>query len=396
MKIYFNRMEIAGSLGDLGTLLPLALGMILINGLDATGLFFSVGLFYVLAGMYYRVPVAVQPMKVVAAYALATGASALQVQTAALLMAFFLLLVGATGFIRILALVVPRSVVRGVQISSGMLLTVQGLRFILGQTSFQALQGAAEPYLRLQAVGPVPLSIVLGLVFALLTLALLDSKRFPAGLVVVLGGLVTGLVLSASGLLSEVRPGIHWPGFFPDGLPTPELAMVALASMVLPQLPMTLGNAVFANADLSLSYYPEGTRVTPRALCMSMGLACTLSGCLGGMPLCHGAGGLAAHYRFGARTAGSNLIVGGLFLALALVLGPDAATLLHLLPLSVLGVLLVFAGLQLCLTILDMKDRKSLFVIFLMLALTLALNLALAFGVGLCLAWVLKSKRFSV
>ena len=120
MKIHFNRMEIAGSLGDLGTLLPLALGMILINGLNATGLFLSVGLFYILAGMYYRVPIAVQPMKVVAAYGLATGASALEIQTSALLMACFLLLVGATGLIKVLARVAPRPVVRGVQVSSGL------------------------------------------------------------------------------------------------------------------------------------------------------------------------------------------------------------------------------------------------------------------------------------
>ncbi len=94
------------------------------------------------------------------------------------------------------------------------------------------------------------------------------------------------------------------------------------------------------------------------------------------MPVCHGAGGLAAHYQFGARTNGSNLIIGGLFVLLALTLGSGAVNALHLLPMGVLGVLLFFAGSQLALTILDMKSRTELFVVVVMLGITLTANLA--------------------
>jgi SulP family sulfate permease len=127
-----------------------------------------------------------------------------------------------------------------------------------------------------------------------------------------------------------------------------------------------------------------------------MSLANFLSFLLGGMPMCHGAGGLASRYRFGARTAGSNLIIGGLFILLSLLLGRHILSLVYLIPMSALGVLLLFAGSQLAMTILDMKERKDLFVPLLILGITLASNLAVGFLAGIVLAYVLRSGRLSV
>ena len=89
-----------------------------------------------------------------------------------------------------------------------------------------------------------------------------------------------------------------------------------------------------------------------------MAVANFLSSSIGGMPLCHGAGGLAAHYRFGARTAGSNLMIGAIFSAVAILLGRHCLAIVYLIPLSVLGVLLLFSGSQLALTVLDLKEIK--------------------------------------
>jgi SulP family sulfate permease len=127
-----------------------------------------------------------------------------------------------------------------------------------------------------------------------------------------------------------------------------------------------------------------------------MAAANFLSSAIGGMPLCHGAGGLAAHYRFGARTAGSNLMIGFIFTALAIFLGRHCLAIIYLLPLSVLGVLLLFAGSQLALTILDIKDRKELFVCLIILGITLASNLAAGFIAGIAIAYLLKWKKLSV
>jgi SulP family sulfate permease len=160
---------------------------------------------------------------------------------------------------------------------------------------------------------------------------------------------------------------------------------------------MTIGNAVIAYADLSHEYFgKDSQKVTYRSVTISMALANLLSFVVGGMPLCHGAGGLAAHYRFGARTAGSNLLVGILFLALAFFLGIHALSVVYLLPMAILGVLLIFAGGQLALTVIDMKTRKDLFVALLMLGITLASNLAAGFLIGIVVAYALKSERLSV
>lgn len=391
----FDRMETAGSLGDLGTLLPLAMGMILVNGLSPDGLFFSVGLFYIVAGWFYRVPVAVQPMKVVGAYAVATGIAASQIQAAALLMALILAGIALSGAMDFIVRHVRKPVIRGVQLATGTLLAAQGLRLIAGTSLFQESRGAAEPFLALQSIGPIPVGLALGVIFAALTLRLLDSRRLPAALAVVGGGLLVGGVLAAES--SSTGGGPSLPSLLPFGLPVWADFGAAFIAMVLPQTPMTIGNAVIANADLSNQYFPEGERrVTPKNLCLSMAGANILAFLLGGMPMCHGAGGLAAHYRFGARTAGSNLIIGMLFLGLAVFLGPGVLDAVHLLPLAVLGVLLVFAGVQLALTILDIDSRSDMFIPMVMLAATLAANLAWAFLLGLALSFALGRGRLNV
>ena len=393
----FNRMELAGSLGDLGTLLPLALGMILVNGLNPMGLFFSVGLYYILSGIYFGVTVPVQPMKVIGAYAIATAMSAPQIFASGLIMAVVLLIIGSTGLVSLMGKYIPRPVVRGVQLSTGMLLAAQGVKFMAGTSTFQLIQETAEPHLIIQSLGAIPIGIVIGVFGGILTLLLLDNRRLPAGLILVLGGIVLGLVLGRHEGFDRLGIEFNLPNLFPFDMPTRLDFTFALLALVLPQVPMTLGNAVFAYSDLSREYFGDRSRrVTYRGACISMALANLLSFVFGGMPLCHGAGGLAAHYRFGARTAGSNLIIGLFFVVLAVLLGSHILTVINLLPMSVLGVLLLFAGSQLALTITDVRERKDLFVVLTMLAITLASNLAVGFVAGIFIAYALKSERLKV
>lgn len=396
-RFRFNRLELAGSLGDLGTLLPIAIALVLINGLDPLGLFFSIGVFFILSGLYFKVTVPVQPMKVIGAYAIAASLTADQILASSLLMGIVLLIIGATGIISLIRKFTPLAVIRGVQLSTGILLMAGGVKFMIGSSKYQLLQGAVEPALAVQALGPVPISLVIGATVALITLLLLDNTKFPAGLIVVLGGLVIGIGLGARPDLGETGLGLHLPQLLPFGLPGKFDFSFALLALVLPQLPMTLGNAVLAYTDLSREYFGDrSAQVTNRKACLSMALANFFSFCLGGMPLCHGAGGLAAHYRFGARTAGSNLMIGLLFVALALVFGPNIIGLLHMLPMSILGVLLVFAGSQLTLTIMDLRERKDVFVAVLILGITLASNLAAGVIAGLIAAHLLRWDKLSI
>ena len=379
----FDRMEAAGSLGDLGTLLPLTAGMIVLNGVPATSAVLLFGLYYIIAGLYFRVPVSVQPMKVIGAYAVGAWLDPWQIQTSALLMGLILAVMVFTGLIGLIRKYTPEVAVRGLQVTVGVMLAVRGLRLIVDH----------DPGLRFQSLGPIGVGVIIGTLGLLLTFLLLDSRRFPAALVLIGLGLGLGLVLGKQGALTGLTPGFHLPPLLPFGWPRLADMLIVLPMLVLPQLPMTVGNAVISNADLSREYFGDrASRVTVQAAALSMALANIVSFFFGGVPMCHGAGGVAAHYRFGARTAGSNLIIGGVLVVLALVLGESLTGLLKLMPRAILGVLLAFAGLQLTLMIQQVRDRADLLVVFLMLVVGMVTNLAVACVVGVGLAWLVKTR----
>jgi sulfate permease, SulP family len=397
MTLRFDRRELAGAVGDLGTLLPLSIGLVLVCGVDASALLILAGAFYVLSGLYFGIPTPVQPMKAIAAYAIAQALSAAEIQAAGLWMGAILLLLALTGAITWVGKLVPRSVVRGIQLSAGALLMARGIGFVLGTSTLQEARGSAEPYLSVQSLGPVPIGIVLGIATAAAVLALIDNRRAPAALVVVVGGGVLGLVLGSHQQLEGFSLGLHLPRPLAGGLPDAGVMVLALTALALPQLPMTLGNATISQADLGREYFGErARRMTLRGLATSMGLANLASALLGGVPMCHGAGGMAAHYRFGARTAGMNLMIGGALLVFGLLAGDHATSLMAVLPFAVMGTLLTFAGAQLALMIRDVRERNDLFVVLVVLAVALATNLAWGFGVGLLLAYAFRSTKMSI
>ncbi len=390
-KYQFNRHEFAGSLGDLGTILPLALGMILVNGLSPTGVFFSMGLFYVLSGVYYGLTVPVEPMKVIGAYAIATAMSVHQIQASSLLMAGCLLLIGTTGSMNLIGRYIPKAVIRGIQLSTGMLLMVKGIKMIMGDSALQGLKNLAEPYLTVQTIGTLPIGMVIGTLGIATTLAFLNNRKLPAGLIVILLGLAIGLVFGTGEGMDTLSPGLYFPAILPNGLPAGTDFSFVIFAVVLPQMPMTLGNAVIAQADLSKDYFGDAAhKMSYASLCISMALGNILSFLFGGMPMCHGAGGLAAHYRFGAKTAGSNIIIGGIMMGLVVILGTGFLSVLFLIPMAILGVLLIFAGSQLAMTIIDMNTRNEIFVVVTILSVTLASNLAVGTVVGMFLAYALR------
>lgn len=393
----FNRMELSGSLGDLGILLPISIGMILINGLSPTGIFLSIGLLYILAGVYFRITVPVEPMKVIGAYAITTAMTQDQIMASVALMGLFLLFIGGTNIISVIGRYIHKPVVRGVQLTTGTLLMAEGVRFMIGTSKFQVLHKSIEPYMVIQKIAGVPVGIVIGIVGVILAFILLENKKFPAGLFVILGGVLLGLIFGTHEGLDKLKLSINLPDILPFGIPSGVDFTFALFALVLPQLPMTLGNAVVANADLAKKYFgDDSNRTTYRSLTISMAIANIFCFIVGGMPLCHGAGGLAAHYRFGARTAGSNIFIGVLFLILAVFLGVHSLAVIYLIPMSVLGVLLLFAGSQLTLTIIDLKERKDLFVALLILGITLASNLAVGFVAGIAFYYILKIKILKI
>lgn len=395
-RFAFNRLELSGSLGDMGTLLPLTIALIVVNGLDPTGLFIMIGLFYILSGVYYGVVVPVQPMKAIAAYSIAMALSPGMVSATGLLMGAFMLFIGITGLIHPIGKYTPRSVIRGIQLSTGALLLSMGVKFIVGTGPHQVAAGMVEPYLTVQSIGPIPIGILLGVIGLIAVFLLLENRKTPAALVVITGGALVGIFLGTQNL-GDIKIGLYLPDILPFGMPTLEDLTFALLFLVLPQIPLTIGNAVIASTDLTREYFgKEAKRVSYRSFSSSMGLAGLVSFLFGGMPMCHGAGGLAAHYRFGARTAGANIMVGATLLMLAVLFGEYALIIVSLLPFSILGVLLVFAGGELALMIKDVRGRTDLFVVIAMLGITLATNLAVAFFAGIALAYAFKTGRIQM
>ncbi len=383
----FNRLEFSGSLGDLGTLLPIAIAMIVLNGLKVTNVMVTVGLFYVIAGIYFKVPVPVQPMKVIGAYAIAVGLTPSQIVSASLWMGICVLFMGTTGLIHIIGKYTPKSTIRGVQLGVGIILMVKGLGFMI----------KPDPNLAIQSLGPVNTGIIIGIIAMVLTFLLLENRKIPAAVIIISAGVLLGLFIGKPVEFSKLKIGFNLPMPFPYGMPAVSDLMWVIPALVLPQLPMTIGNAILSNTDLMHEYFGKrANKASYRSIANSQGIDDIVSFIWGGIPMCHGAGGLAANYRFGARTAGSNIMIGSIFVLLGILFGQNAIIILNLLPMSILGVLLIFSGAQLALMIQDLTEKKDLFVALIMVAITLTVNLAAAFICGIIIAYALKSEKVNV
>ncbi len=388
----FDRVEFAGSLGDLGTLIPLSIALVMVNGLSFTSVFMLVGLFYCLTGLYFRLPIPVQPLKVVSAIAIAfPDKITLPVMSATgILFGVFLIFLAGTGLIDRLAKFFTKPIVRGIQLGLGFILITKGIALIRRPELFI---GGAGNLLIFQGL---PVNLLVGVVAVALVLFLLSSRRFPAALVVVATGICIGIVFGA---FHDIRWGL---GPTDIHLFRPHLSdfSTALFLLVIPQIPLTIGNAVIGTTDTAQTLFGKGeatARVSNRSFSLSMGMANIVVGLLGAMPMCHGAGGLAAHYRFGARTGGSNIMIGLLFILVAFAFGKIGVSLLSSIPNSVLGTLLLFAGLELALLVRDLREKRDLFIAFLIAGIGLATtNMSIAFISGIVVAWLLKWRNIEI
>jgi len=388
----FNRIEFAGSLGDLGTLIPLSIALITVTHLNFTSVFLMVGLFYLATGLYYRLPIPVQPLKVVSAIAIAFPEKiSLSVMSAAgILFGALLLFLAFTGIIDRLAKLFTKPIVRGIQLGLGYILVIKGISFIREPRLFLHETGGAH------VVAGVPINLLIGIAAVILVLFLLSSRRFPAALIVVAAGIAIGIPFGSF-------QGMEW-GFGPMPFafiyPNGNDFLTALFLLVIPQIPLTIGNAVIGTTDTARNLFGTGeetARVSNRSFSLSMGLANLVVGFLGAMPMCHGAGGLAAHYRFGARTGGSNIMIGLIFITIALIFGRTGVPLLASIPTAVLGVLLLFAGLELALLVRDVRERGDLFIAFLIAGIGLATtNMSIAFISGIIVSRLMKWGKIKI
>ncbi len=363
----FSRLELSGSLGDLGTFLPLVVSMALACRLDVGAILVCAGLMNVMTGLMFRQPIPVQPMKAIAAIAITEGLLADEIVASGLLMGALMVALALLGAIDLINRVVPRAVVRGIQLGVGLKLAVKGVSWISG----------------LPVVGAD--SILLA-VLAAAILLLLWARRQPAVVHVMLGGFLL-LYLTRPEAYQGIEIALpqlhlHWP--------STSAWLDGLLKAALPQAPLTILNSVVAVCALSADYFP-GRGIPPRRMAASVGVMNLLCVPLGGIPMCHGSGGLAAQYLFGARTGGSVVMLGALKVVAGLTFGSTMLGLLGAYPRAILGPMLVLAGIELARAARDVVGSSGLVIALATTAFILGINTAagVLVGCGLVLAFKL-------
>src|ERR1700730_8782216 len=226
----WNMGEVSGSLGDLGTFLPHIVGAITVVKMDPTGILTTFGLFYAFTGAFYSVPMAVQPMKAASAAVLIEPMDPAAIAGAGLVIGAFFLVLGLTGVVSRLARALPVSIAAGLQLGLGLSLAALGIRLIESQ-------------------------IWLGVAISALMLALMRYQRSPVALVAVLTGIGVGQILGVAPPFPVLDFGLHLPHLV---VPTWAQILHGTEFAVLPQIPLTLTNAIIVTAAVSRQLFPRG------------------------------------------------------------------------------------------------------------------------------------------
>ncbi|HEY0876922.1 MAG TPA: putative sulfate/molybdate transporter [Zeimonas sp.] len=321
--------ETSGAFGDLGVLVPFVTAYLAIIGMAPQSVLVPIGLASIAAGLWFRTPFPVQPMKLIGASAILYAQAGVTmtpevVVAAGLFTGLVWIALGITGLAERFSEWIPREALLGVVMGLGFGFMLEGLRTMTAQPWAAALTLA-------------------------IALVLLSRPAVPTMLVLLGGGALASLAFGATPPLEAVRwlptvtpPAFAWPQLSWHAI---ELGVLLLA---LPQLPLTFGNALIAIVEENNRRFPARP-TTPRTVAFSTGLMNVFSSMLGGIPLCHGAGGMAAQTRFGARSGRAPVIFGTTLLVLGLFFAQSVATLFALVPPAVLGCILFVAGLQLAL-----------------------------------------------
>lgn len=366
----YNLAEWGGAFGDLGTLIPFVVGYIGLVGMDPFDVLFAFGVSLIVCGAYYRTPIPVQPMKAVGAVAITQAAQTAAITPAAVVGAglttgVIWLLLGMTGVARRFANAVPRYVVIGIVLGLGMGLMIEGTKMMATGWIIAAVGLAG-------------------------TLLLLANRHVPAMFILLIFGGLCGVISEPALLtkLSDATIEFRTPSFALSGLSWKDLGL-GFVFLTLPQVPLTLGNAIIATTEQNNRLFPDRA-VNEDRLSVSTGLLNLFGASVGGVPMCHGAGGMAGHTAFGARTGGATIILGVVLLFLALFLSGSVQAIFEVLPKAILGVILFLTGAQLALGSCDFSKNKGERFVTLVTAAFCIWNVGIGFIAGLVGAFLVR------
>ncbi len=347
-RISINRNELSGAFGDIGTDLPLIVGMILASGLNSANVLIAYGAMHIITAFLYGIPMPVQPLKAVAMIVIAQKISPEIIYGGGLAIGLVMLVLTVTGAVNLIAKYIPRVVVRGIQFGLGIQLSMIALREYVMSDSWNG--------------------ILIALVAFIITIVLMGNRKYPPAIFVIMLGILYALVTHFD-VLGDIRPVL--PAMPELYKPTWTDILTGFIILALPQIPLSIGNSIIATHRIAGDLFPE-KKVTLKKISLTYSLINIINPMLGGIPTCHGSGGMAGHYAFGARTGGSVFIYGTLFLMLGLFFSGSFQLVLNIFPLPVLGIILLFEGLWLMMFIKDIIDSKKSFFIALLTALIAA------------------------
>ncbi len=356
-KNLFNRMEWAGAFGDVGTLIPFVVAYITIVKIPPLGLLFMFGIALLASGFYYRTPMPIQPMKAIGAAAIAGGINPAALYGSGLTTGLFWFLAGITGILRPIAKLATKPVVRGIMLGLGLTFMVDG-------------------------VSRMRTSPVLAGVALVVTYILLTNPKVPAMFMLLIIGVASAVIMNPQILseLGKIHIGFQLPVFSLPMITWNDIVKGTLL-FTIPQIPLTLGNAVIAITAENNELFPDRP-VTEKKIALSQGVMNLVSPLFGGIPMCHGAGGMAGHVRFGARTGGAPIILGTMLILIALFFSDSVSIIFRIFPKAILGVILFFAGSELAIVVRDIGNKKSDFYVMLLVAAVAMWNMGAAFLVG--------------
>jgi hypothetical protein len=362
--IKFNRQEFSGAFGDIGTDFPLIVALILTTGLDTPSVLIVFGLVQIMTGLIYKIPMPVQPLKAMATLVIAQQISGNVLLGGGLSIGIIMLILSSTGLLTKISTVIPKAVVRGIQLGLGISLSMLAL----------------QKYIPNQGYG----GLILASFTFIVIILLIDNKKYPASILALLLGFIYVFIFEGNSfkffnLISFNLPILTFPSI--------EDITKGFILLALPQVPLSIGNSIIATKQIADDLFKENS-ITIKKIGFTYSLMNLIVPFFGGIPSCHGSGGLVGHYTFGGRTGGSVIIYGLFYVVMGLFFGTSFDEILKIFPLPVLGVILTFEGLALMVLIKDLLSKGKDFIIAMLVGI-IAAGISYGFVFGLVIGTIL-------
>lgn len=365
-NIKFNRNELSGSFGDIGTDLPLLVGMVLVCGLDPASSFIMFGIMQIMTGILYGIPMPVQPLKAIAVLMISQKLSGNLMYGAGLSIGIVMLLLTSTNLLKWIVSHIPKSVVRGIQFGLGLSLAKLALKDYV-------MSDGLEGYL-LAGVG------------FLITVILIGNKKYPPAIFVILTGILFASfsTVNFTNLFSGF--GVQLPKF---NIPTSNDVIDGFLLLAIPQIALSISNSIIATKRTVNDLFPEHN-ISVNKIGWTYTIMNIINPFFTGIPTCHGAGGIAGQYSFGGRTGGAVLIYGSLFLVIGLFFSSAFTEFVKFFPAAILGVILLFEALALMTFVMDIGPSKKCMYVAFVVAL-IAFLLPYGYAIGLVTGIILDA-----